>query len=1218
MCQICAHSSLVYVLDDKGETPTFQAVDATQPGAVAAALHPDGEGINERDFSAESVGAVEGIGFVAVDPAEIIADNVGALGDRDALAQGVPDSVDPVLLISETPGFLANSFSVARATVTVEEGDLDVAADISTTAVLQEGQIFAGEIGPFGNDVDGIRVSLEVGQTYQFDVLGLISDAGTLVDTSIRAVLDADGNEISGVLATGGGRSQPAGDEAQLFFTPDESGVFTILVGSDVGTNQIGTYEVAFQNLGADVSADTDTTLAIGVDDTLTGTLNTTTDEDWIAVDLQAGRTYTIELLGEQNSRGTIRRPEITGVFDSDGGLVLAGTTGTSGRTSARLTFEVTETGTYFVGAASSFAEQGTYVLSVRDNGLTPGEDIPDDISTTAVAEVDVPFVSRIDTDGPGSDDTEDDWVRIDLEAGVTYQIDMLGGPRSITGEQAPVDLNLTDARIVAILDQNGDPVSLSAEEQDLLDNSDDGAAGTDSRTLFTPAETGTYIFVLSAFDNTAAGGVEIDDVTTDGGFYQLLVTERLPDVSSTDDFADVPNNTTPLIADDTLAGAINRPGDVDVIPVTVSAGDTIRISVLAGDGQTVALDNPFLQMLDADGEPIPLAFNDNVDSYNAVLEFTPGFTGTAFIQVTSSTGMGRADGPGGREEEDTGSYTIAVEDVADRSADDPAYSPFNVADALAIETNQFTGNDQIDAFFEVRQSSNGLLTGLAYEENADGSPLILPFSFNTADSQLVDSYAGDRDSIFLYEFNDVQQAMAVDATAQLESFLNVDFVEVEDTGNDLNSGIYRFAWSSEERDNVVGFAFLPISTSPEVSDVFVISENQPEDDFAGSFLHLTILHELGHAMGLAHPFNDDNDPLDDNNFLPDTQANVFLTVMTNNADLPDGTQLSFLDLYPQTYMYLDILALQSLYDTQATRVGDDIYSFDGDTRYFLTLWDNGGTDTISITNSADNLSIDLTPDSWIGVGTTINGFQGGTLAAQITESVYIPPEVTIENAFSDAGNDTLTGNMAQNLLAAGSGDDLLTGISAVDGTGDTLAGEAGSDTLLGSAGNDILLSGVGDDTLSGGDGHDLLFGGSDNGQDTITGGAGDDTIFAGGGNDNISAGDGDDVVRGGDGNDSLIGGAGNDILISGAGDDTLIGGAGSDLYIIGVGSNEIRGFDAGDTLDIALFGFASAEAVFAAASETGRGTLIDLGNGNSILLDGVSISQLEQLNLFL
>src|SRR5262249_12841105 len=106
-----------------------------------------------------------------------------------------------------------------------------------------------------------------------------------------------------------------------------------------------------------------------------------------------------------------------------------------------------------------------------------------------------------------------------------------------------------------------------------------------------------------------------------------------------------------------------------------------------------------------------------------------------------------------------------------------------------------------------------------------------------------------------------------------------------------------------------------------------------------------------------------------------------------------------------------------------------------------LTIWDAGGRDTLDVSGFSQNQKIDLTPGHFSSVGSLV-------------DNVAIAYGCTIENAIGGAGNDTITGNDADNVLFGGAGNDTLSG-----GKGnDTLVGAAGNDTLTGGAGNDTFL----------------------------------------------------------------------------------------------------------------------------------------------------------------
>jgi Ca2+-binding RTX toxin-like protein len=176
------------------------------------------------------------------------------------------------------------------------------------------------------------------------------------------------------------------------------------------------------------------------------------------------------------------------------------------------------------------------------------------------------------------------------------------------------------------------------------------------------------------------------------------------------------------------------------------------------------------------------------------------------------------------------------------------------------------------------------------------------------------------------------------------------------------------------------------------------------------------------------------------------------------------------------------------------------------------------------------------------------------------------------------------------------------------------LFGHEGADQIQGGKGNDVLVGGAGDDLLKGAAGNDQLFGGD--GADKLEGGSGNDFLAGGDGDDIILADDGDDHVRGGPGNDRIDGGAGR---------NSLRGGSGSDVFVVPLARSEqiILDFEKKDRLDLSAYGFATADAVRAHASQIGANVEIDLASGGGftgakIVLIGVQLSDLDDGNLIL
>ncbi|APE45059.1 hypothetical protein BOO69_17800 [Sulfitobacter alexandrii] len=244
---------------------------------------------------------------------------------------------------------------------------------------------------------------------------------------------------------------------------------------------------------------------------------------------------------------------------------------------------------------------------------------------------------------------------------------------------------------------------------------------------------------------------------------------------------------------------------------------------------------------------------------------------------------------------------------------------------------------------------------------------------------------------------------------------------------------------------------------------------------------------------------------------------------------------------------------------------------------------------------------------------------------------------------YGDAGNDTLLSGDSADRVFGGDGDDLIRGGLNFGGSVDGLNGDAGNDTIFGDGGFDVLNGGDGDDLLDGGNQADNLYG--DAGNDTLLGGNGFDRLFGGEGDDSLDGGttgdallgeSGNDTMMGGEGNDRLLGGSGNDLMMGGEGNDSLYGNAGFDTLDGGAGDDILRGDFNGDTFVFAdmhgndtvvgfdafsgnevldFSGLSSINTIgeaLAAASTVGGSTVIDTGNGNSILLLGVNISDLD------
>jgi Ca2+-binding RTX toxin-like protein len=256
------------------------------------------------------------------------------------------------------------------------------------------------------------------------------------------------------------------------------------------------------------------------------------------------------------------------------------------------------------------------------------------------------------------------------------------------------------------------------------------------------------------------------------------------------------------------------------------------------------------------------------------------------------------------------------------------------------------------------------------------------------------------------------------------------------------------------------------------------------------------------------------------------------------------------------------------------------------------------------------------------------------------------------DNVFGGAGNDSLFGQDSADQLYGEAGIDYLVG----GASNDILNGGNDADALYGEDGNDTLVGGSDfqTDILVGGNGDDLLYGNSGLGDyDLMDGGAGSDVYLvdtpadltfeaADGGADTVYA----DIIGAGyylyanvenlvlvgttpygvgnELNNYLLGNASANYLLAGAGDDALngkggndvlFGEAGADTFIFehGTGADVIGDFAVGtDKIDLSAIAFADYQAVANSMHENGGNTAIDLGGGDLVVLNGVTIAQLH------
>ncbi|WP_281421953.1 M10 family metallopeptidase C-terminal domain-containing protein, partial [Rhizobium aethiopicum] len=450
-------------------------------------------------------------------------------------------------------------------------------------------------------------------------------------------------------------------------------------------------------------------------------------------------------------------------------------------------------------------------------------------------------------------------------------------------------------------------------------------------------------------------------------------------------------------------------------------------------------------------------------------------------------------------------------------------------------------------------QKVDGLFSGTAW----DGT---ITYAFPTTSSSY--DYSGEKN----YSFSSIssqQKSLALFFMEQsygsaandgfsVEGFTNANF-----EAGSADTATVRFAQSWLPP---TAWAYTPDAGEPAGDVWFGTEYAGTEDDLRfprfGNYAGHTLAHELGHALGLKHAHESD---VANPTVVPNAYDSLEYTIMTYHTYVGDslsGYKYEH-DGAPQTFMMLDIAALQEMYGADyTTNSGDTVYKWNPNqgityvsgvaaitpaaNRIFATIWDGGGIDTYDLSAYTTALKIDLRAGGYsvfsqgqladLGGGPN-NGYARGNIFNALLYQDNVAS--LIENVKAGSGNDTVTGNEADNTLWGNAGND-------------TLTGDSGNDTLDGGAGIDKLSGGVGDDIYIVDNASDTVIENANEGTDTVrttrsytlsanvenltyTG----TTTFIGEGNAAAN------VITGGTGSDWLDGEAGDDTLIGGAGDDT-------------------------------------------------------------------------------
>jgi Ca2+-binding RTX toxin-like protein len=488
-----------------------------------------------------------------------------------------------------------------RATDVTASGAGDIPANAGTGGSVAMGATVAGTIHQAG-DEDWYRVTLAAGHEYRFDLRGLASGQGTLDDPLLR-LLNGSGTEIAFNDDSGGSL------DSRITYTATQGG--TYFLSAQGFSESAGTFRLSATDLGtagSDVRGNTNTTAAITIGGSRTGTINPGGDQDWYRVSLVEGHEYRFDLRGSTSGEGTLTDPVLRLLNGS--GNVIESNDDSVGTLDSSIAYTATATRTYFLSAQGYQSSTGTFRLSATE--LTGGAgDVPASTGTGGAVAIGGLVSGAVETGG------DQDWYRVTLVSGHQYRFNLHG---------ADTDQGTLDDPYLRLLNSSGFEIRFD----------DDSGNGRESRITYTAPASGAYYLSAESY-----AGYSI-------GTFVLSATDL---TAGSGDIAGGTGTSGRVFVGGSVSGTIGRSGDEDWYRVTLLEGRQYRFELSGFDSDLGTLADPYLRLLNRSGGEIDFD-DDSGPGLESNLVFTAPRTDTYYLSAEGYAGYS------------TGTFRLSVSDA--------------------------------------------------------------------------------------------------------------------------------------------------------------------------------------------------------------------------------------------------------------------------------------------------------------------------------------------------------------------------------------------------------------------------------------------------------------------------------------------------------------------------------------------------------------------------
>jgi hypothetical protein len=316
--------------------------------------------------------------------------------------------------------------------------------------------------------------------------------------------------------------------------------------------------------------------------------------------------------------------------------------------------------------------------------------------------------------------------------------------------------------------------------------------------------------------------------------------------------------------------------------------------------------------------------------------------------------------------------------------------------------------------------------------DQTSAAETVITYSFPGSTAQFAVNYGPEVTGGFK-AFNDIHINATRFVLQEYSKVANLKFVEVPEIGTAV--GTLRFTFTDYDKvnpdvgGNSWGWAMGPYN-QPNGGDVWVDSEHMAADsswEQGASYNFANLIHEIGHALGLDHPFAGADTLATNLDFVNYT---IMSYTQPDNFAAWNGSGAEADYMVSTSPMVYDIAAIQHLYGAAEYNNGNTIYKYDPAKPVSEAIWDSGGTDIFDFSDFTENCSINLAPGGYSTIAFT---------EWTMTDNLGIAYGAIIENAIGGGGVDTIVGNSAANKLYGGTG----------AGVKDTLTGNGGADIFV-------------------------------------------------------------------------------------------------------------------------------------------------------------------------